>query len=137
MAFTQVARTAGRNGRRPVEQRLSRWMLVAHHGSEGDELPMTGEFLSLMLGARRAGVTVAAGALQKAGLVRYGNGRMAITDRPGLEATACACYGPVRRDFERLLGPVAGSWYRRRAPRADGMDSDRQASAEPLRADEV
>ena len=110
MAFnTQVARTAGRNGRRPVEQRLSRWMLMAHHRSEGDEFPMTREFLSLMLGVRCAGVTVAAGALQKAGLLRYGNGRMAIADRPGLEAAACDCCGPVRRDFERLLGPVAGS----------------------------
>ena len=100
---------AGCNGHRPVEQRLARWMLMAHHRSEGDEFPMTREFLSLMLGVRRAGVTVVAGALQKAGLLRYGNGRMAITDRPGLEAAACDCYGPVRRDFERLLGPVAGS----------------------------
>jgi len=109
MAFnTQVAQTAACNGRHPVEQRLARWMLMAHDRSEGDEFPMTHEFLSLMLGVRRAGVTVAAGALQKAGLIRYGNGRMAIADRPGLEAAACDCHGTVRREFERLLGPAAG-----------------------------
>jgi hypothetical protein len=82
---------------------------MAHDRSEGDEFPMTHEFLAMMLGVRRAGVTVAAGALQKAGLVRYGNGRMLIVDRPGLEAAACDCHGTVRREFERLLGPAAGS----------------------------
>ena len=67
------------------------------------------EALSLMLGVRRAGVTVAAGALQKAGLIRCGNGRMAIAHRPGLETAACDCHGTVRHELERLLGPAAGS----------------------------
>ena len=70
---------------------------------------MTHEFLSMMLGVRRAGVTIAAGALQKAGLIRYERSRMEVTDRPGLEAAACECYGMARRAHERLLGPPAGA----------------------------
>jgi CRP-like cAMP-binding protein len=107
--YVQVSQTAACNGRHHVEQRLARWMLMAHDRAEGDEFPMTHEFLSMMLGVRRSGVTVAAGTLQKAGLIRYGNGRMTVTDRPGLEAAACECYGTVRREFHRLLDSLAGS----------------------------
>ena len=105
LAFSvQVAQTAACNGRHHIEQRLARWMLMAHDRSEGDGFPMTHEFLSMMLGVRRAGVTVAAGALQRAGLIRYERGRMTVTDRPGLEAGACDCYDQVRREYERLFG---------------------------------
>ncbi|MCI0754987.1 helix-turn-helix domain-containing protein [Roseomonas vastitatis] len=69
---------------------------------------MTHEFLSMMLGIRRAGVTVAAGLLQKAGFIRYERGRVEVTDRPGLESAACECYGIVRRDQDRLLGKPRG-----------------------------
>jgi CRP-like cAMP-binding protein len=104
MAFTvQVTLTAACNGRHLVEQRLARWLLMAHDRTEGDEFPMTHEFLSLMLGVRRAGVTVAAGALQRAGYVHYERGRIQVTDRAGLEAAACECHFIVRREFERLL----------------------------------
>jgi CRP-like cAMP-binding protein len=111
----QVARTAACNGRHHIEQRLARWLLMAHDRSEGDEFPMTHEFLGMMLGVRRAGITVAAGALQKAGLISYRVGRMRITDRPGLENSACECYGISRRAFDRLFGlqPGARSEYRR------------------------
>jgi CRP-like cAMP-binding protein len=105
----QVARTAACNGRHHVDQRLARWLLTAHDRSEGDEFPMTHEFLSMMLGVRRAGVTVAAGQLQKAGFVRYERGRIEVTDRPGLESAACECYGVVRRAYDRLLGPPEGT----------------------------
>ncbi|WP_043367289.1 Crp/Fnr family transcriptional regulator [Belnapia sp. F-4-1] len=77
----QVVRTAACNGRHHIEQRLARWLLMAHDRAEGDRFPLTHEFLSMMLGVRRAGVTVAAGALQKAGLIRYGGGTMMVTDR--------------------------------------------------------
>jgi CRP-like cAMP-binding protein len=107
--FEQVARSAACNGRHVIEQRLARWLLMGHDRVEGDEYPMTHEFLSMMLGVRRAGITVAAGALQKAGLIRYERGRMRITDRPGLEAAACECYGIARRAYDRLLGPPSGA----------------------------
>ena len=69
----------------------------------------------MMLGVRRAGVTVAAGALQKAGFIRYERGRIEVTDRPGLESAACECYGVVRQSFDRLLGPAVAprDLYRR------------------------
>jgi CRP-like cAMP-binding protein len=106
MAFSvQVTMTAACNSRHLVEQRLARWLLMAHDRTDGDEFAMTHEFLSMMLGVRRAGVTVAAGALQKAGYVHYEQGRVQVTDRAGLEAAACECHFIVRREFERLLGP--------------------------------
>ncbi len=61
-----------------------------------------------MLGVRRPGVTIAAGILQKAGLIHYTRGRMRIADRPGLEAASCECYHTVRHEFARLLGPGPG-----------------------------
>jgi CRP-like cAMP-binding protein len=105
--FEQVARSAACNGRHSIEQRLARWLLMGHDRVEGDDFPMTHEFLSMMLGVRRAGITVAAGTLQKAGLIRYERGCMQITDRPGLEAASCECYGIARRAYDRLLGPRA------------------------------
>ncbi|WP_236038792.1 Crp/Fnr family transcriptional regulator [Belnapia arida] len=104
----QVTRTAACNGRHHIEQRLARWLLMAHDRNEGDRFPMTHEFLSMMLGVRRAGVTVAAGTLQKAELIRYGGGNMMITDRPGLEAVACECYSVVRRAQDNLFGLPEG-----------------------------
>ncbi|MFL5282404.1 MAG: Crp/Fnr family transcriptional regulator [Rhodopila sp.] len=101
----QVARTAACNGRHHTEQRLARWLLMAHDRAEGNTFPMTHEFLSMMLGIRRAGITVAAGILQKAGLIHYERGWMKIEDRPGLENAACECYGLVRRAYDCLLGP--------------------------------
>jgi CRP-like cAMP-binding protein len=108
LAFhAQVALTAACNVRHAIEQRLARWLLDAHDRARSDEFSMTHEFLSLMLGVRRPGVTIAAGMLQKAGLIRYGRGRMTIVDRPGLEAASCECYHTVRHEFARLLGPGA------------------------------
>jgi CRP-like cAMP-binding protein len=106
LAFhAQVTLTAGCNARHAIEQRLARWLLLAHDRAGADEFAMTHEFPSLMLGVRRPGVTVAAGMLQKAGLIHYARGRMAITDRQGLEAASCECYHTVRHEFARLLGP--------------------------------
>ena len=99
----QVTMTAACNARHAIEQRLARWLLIAHDRAGADEFPMTHEFISMMLGVRRPGISIAAGALQKAGLIRYLRGRMEITDRPGLEAASCECYHVTRREFARLL----------------------------------
>jgi CRP-like cAMP-binding protein len=107
--FEQVARTGACNGRHDINQRLARWLLMSHDRVEGDEFPMTHEFMSMMLGVRRAGVTVAASALQKAGLIRYVKGRMVVTDRPGLEAATCECYGMARRAHDSLFGSPTGT----------------------------
>jgi CRP-like cAMP-binding protein len=105
LAFqAQVTMTAACNARHPIEQRLARWLLTAHDRADGDEFPMTHEFMAMMLGVRRPGVSLAAGVLQKAGLIHYVRGRMTVTDRPGLEAASCECYHTTRREFARLLG---------------------------------
>ena len=101
----QVARTAACNGRHEIPQRLARWLLMAHDRAQGnDTYPMTHEFLGMMLGVRRAGISMAAMALQKAGLIRYSAGKIAITDRSGLENASCECYGITRRATDRLFG---------------------------------
>ena len=108
LAFqAQVTLTAACNARHVIEQRLARWLLIAHDRAGADEFSMTHEFMALMLGVRRPGVTIAANTLQKAGLIQYGRGRIAVTDRPSLEAASCECYHTARREFTRLLG--AGS----------------------------
>jgi CRP-like cAMP-binding protein len=113
LAFqAQVTLTAACNARHAIEQRLARWLLIAHDRAGADEFPITHEFISMMLGVRRPGVSLAAGVLQKAELIHYARGRMEVTDRPGLEAASCECYHVARREFARLLGtgrtPVPG-----------------------------
>lgn len=105
----QVTQTAACNGRHVLEERLARWLLMTHDRADGDVLPMTQEFLSIMLGVRRAGVSVAAGILQKAGVIDYAQGRITVVDRLGLEGAACECYGAVRRHYARTVGwPAEG-----------------------------
>jgi len=100
----QVAQTAVCNNHHTLEERLARWLLMAHDRVDGDKFTMTHEFMSIMLGVRRSGVTVTAGALKHAGLISYNNGHITVLDRPGLEDVACECYGNVQRQFEDLLG---------------------------------
>jgi CRP-like cAMP-binding protein len=104
----QVTQTAACNGHHALDQRLARWLLMAHDRAEGDEFGMTQEFLAQMLCVHRPGVTVAARLFQQAGLIRYGHGRITITDREGLEAAACECYGAVRQRFNLLFGAPRG-----------------------------
>ena len=101
--FTQISQSASCNRRHEIVQRCSRWLLMTHDRVNGDEFALTHEFLSKMLGVRRAGVTVAAGILQRAGLIKYSRGRVTIIDREGLEGISCECYRIVREEFDRLL----------------------------------
>jgi CRP-like cAMP-binding protein len=72
--------------------RLARWLLMSHDRAEADTFHVTQEFMALMLGVRRVGVTVAAGEFQKSGLIEYHRGKVTVLDRPGLQAQACSCY---------------------------------------------
>lgn len=102
--MAQIAQTAACNRVHPIEERCARWLLQTHDRVEGDEFDLTHEFLAQMLGVRRASVSVAAGMLQRAGLIRYSRGHMTIADRTGLEEASCECYRIVTDEYERLLG---------------------------------
>jgi CRP-like cAMP-binding protein len=92
-AFTvQMAQTALVNGRHKLEERLARWLLMAHDRVDGDQLPLTHEFLATMLGVRRSGVTVALNILQREGMVTVRRGGLVIVDRDGLEECANGAY---------------------------------------------
>jgi CRP-like cAMP-binding protein len=101
---TQAMQTAACNGRHGLEQRLARWLLTTHDRSDRDDLPLTQELMAMMLGVHRPSITIAAGVLQRAGLIRYGGGRISILDRSGLEQTSCECYAAVRKRFRTLIG---------------------------------
>ncbi len=102
MLLIQVQQTAACNALHDVEERLSRWLLQARDRVDGNTIKLTHEFLSQMLGVRRPTVTVVAHMLQQAGLIRYHRGHIQITDRAGLEARACECYGTIRRNIDKV-----------------------------------
>ena len=102
--FNQVAQSAACNQFHSLRQRCCRWLLMTHDRMQSDEFLLTQEFLAMMLGVQRTGVTAAAGGLQRAGLIRYTRGNVTILDRAGLEHQACECYGISKREFDRLLG---------------------------------
>jgi CRP-like cAMP-binding protein len=99
-ALAMTSQNAACNRLHSVEQRCARWLLEASNRIASDTMPMTHEFLSSLLGVRRAGVTETAGHLQRSGLVRYHRGHLTITDRGGLEARACECYLVDHEQFE-------------------------------------
>ena len=101
--LTQMAQTAVCNRHHSLDQQLCRWLLLSLDRLTGDELVMTQELMSNMLGVRREGVTGAALKLQEAGLIRYARGRITVLDRPGLENRTCECYAAVKKEYERLL----------------------------------
>ncbi len=102
--IVQISQSSACNSHHSVEQRCCRWLLMTSERVKSDEFPITQEFLSQMLGVRRASVTVVAGILQKAGLIRYSRGQMTILDYPGLEQASCECYTLVKQESDRLFG---------------------------------
>jgi CRP-like cAMP-binding protein len=101
--LAQTFQTVSCNALHPVEARCSAWILKLHDRADQDTLPLTHEFLAEMLGVQRSSVSVVTRTLQTAGLIRQSRGSITVTDRAGLEETACECYGRIRRLFERLL----------------------------------
>jgi CRP-like cAMP-binding protein len=105
--FNQAVQSLACNRMHTLDQRCARWMLMTHDRiGDGDTFQLKHEFLALMLCVRRATVSVAAEALQRAGIIRYSRGKMTIVSRRGLEAASCECYHTGRTDYERLLGPA-------------------------------
>jgi len=102
--FNQVAQSVACAHHHTLEQRCCRWLLMTHDRMDSDEFLLTQEFLAMMLGVRRAGVTVAANALKRAGMIRYQRGRITILDCTGLKKRSCECYEITKREFDRLLG---------------------------------
>ena len=99
----QISQSAACNTLHTVDKRCSRWLLMCHDRAGEDEFLLTQEFLAQMLGVRRAGVTMAASALQKLGVIRYSRGRIQILDRAGLERQSCECYAAIRSVEQRLI----------------------------------
>jgi CRP-like cAMP-binding protein len=101
--IAQMSQTAVCNRHHSLDQQLCRWLLLSLDRLPGDDLVMTQELISNMLGVRREGVTEAAMSLQAAGLIRYARGRISVLDRPGLEQRSCECYRVVKKEYDRLL----------------------------------
>ena len=104
--LTQMAQTAVCNRHHSVDQQLCRWLLLSLDRLPSNVLTMTQELIANMLGVRREGVTEAAGALQRDGLIHYSRGKITVVNRPGLEARVCECYQVVKTEFDRLLPEV-------------------------------
>jgi CRP-like cAMP-binding protein len=98
--ITQVSQRAVCNARHTVLERLACWLLSIHDRVGGNNLKLTQEAIASRLGARRAGITVAAGMLQSIGAIEYRRGQLHIRDRETLEQAVCECYGVLRSDFE-------------------------------------
>ncbi len=107
--ITQMAQTAVCNRHHSLDQQLCRWLLLSLDRLQGDELVMTQELISNMLGVRREGVTEAALRLQAAGLIRYSRGRILVLDRGGLEQRSRECYAVVKKEYDRLLPATTAS----------------------------
>ncbi|MBZ8180345.1 Crp/Fnr family transcriptional regulator [Oscillatoria salina] len=102
--LTQISQTAVCNAQHTIEERLARWLLTVQELLDTtEELPLTQEFISNMLGTRRSGVTVAAGRLQAAGTISYRRGKITILNQEELELIACECYQILKDEFRRLL----------------------------------
>lgn len=101
--LSQAMQLAGCNRAHLTPARCARWLLMVHDRLGRDGFDLTHEYLAQLLGTRRPSVTVVMGLLQRAGLVDYARGHIAVRDRAGLEATACPCYRTIRGEFDRLL----------------------------------
>jgi CRP-like cAMP-binding protein len=100
--MAQISQTAACNRFHEAEARLARWLLMTRERVDSDEFPLTHEFLAHMLGLRREGVTEAASALKRRGLIDYRRGKIQILDTKGLKASSCTCYQTIKTVYERI-----------------------------------
>jgi CRP-like cAMP-binding protein len=114
--MAMIAQSAACNRAHEVVARMARWLLMTHDRVDGDEFPMTQEFLAQMLGVRRPAINAAGRQLQSEGYIRYSRGRIRVSDRAGLEAVSCECYDHV----ERIMATV-------RLPKASQGETERGA----------
>ena len=103
LVLTQVSQSALCNRFHTLEARLCRWLMISREIIDSDEIPLTQELLSQMLGVARTGVTMTAGVLQQSGLIRYRRGHITILDRQALADASCECYRLVKQEFDRYL----------------------------------
>jgi CRP-like cAMP-binding protein len=97
----QISQTTLCNRLHPIEERLSRWLLMSHDRVGGDEISLTQEFLATMLGVNRPSVSIAAGLLQAKGYIKYSRGNITVISRKGLEKLTCECYRIVKNEYNR------------------------------------
>jgi len=102
--MTQIAGTAIANARATLDERLARWLLMAHDRVDGNSIELTHEFLAMMMGTRRPGVTESMHALSHAGLIKPERGRVTILDKNGLRERAGKFYGTAEAELKRLIG---------------------------------
>ena len=107
--MTQLSRTAGCTHFHEVSGRLARWLLMAHDRSAGNNIYLTQQFLSEILGVQRSAVSIAASALQARGLIDYSRGAITLLDRKGLEAASCSCYAAIMKDQRRFFAQLSAS----------------------------
>ena len=103
LQLVQITQSVLCNRMHEVDARLARWLLSSADRMESETLHLTQEFLAQMLGVQRSTVTVAAGEMQRNGMIGYSRGRIHILDRPGLIGKACECYGIVNESYNRIL----------------------------------
>jgi len=127
--FTLVAQSSACNRLHTMAERCVRWLLHTHDRAGADDFPLTHQFLSQMLGVRRATVTEAMGALQATGAITYEMGVVRVLDRATLEDTACECYAIIVREFDRLLGGTEADVTPGPSPLDDVKTSERGETA--------
>lgn len=103
VVIAHMMQSAACNALHQVQQRCARWLLTTHDRMHEQDFNLSHEFLAVMLGVARPTVSLVAGTLQDAGLIRYTRGRVSVLDRAGLKAESCECYAIVRAQFDRLI----------------------------------